>query len=256
MTAAITADRLTWSARAKRIIDDISLVVQPGETVGLLGPNGSGKSTLIRVLAGLRRPDSGQVRLGDTQIKDVPKKALARQIALVEQEVRSDLDLLVRNVIELGRIPHRQPWAPTSAHDRAVIERCAELTEISDRLGQTYQTLSGGERQRVQIARALAQEPDLLLLDEPTNHLDVRHQLALMELIQQMPVTSLVALHDLNLAAAYCDRIFLLQRGKIVSGGSPAEVLTRQRIADVYGVDAQVLHDGEGVHIRFLGALN
>ena len=255
LAPALTVDRVVWSVRRRLIIDGVSLTVQPGETVGLLGPNGSGKSTLLRVLAGVRAPDEGHVALGAIPLASMPKRERARRLAVVEQEVSSDLDLLVRNVIELGRIPRRQPWAPTSAHDRDVVQRSAELTEIADRLDQSYLTLSGGERQRAQIARALAQEPEILLLDEPTNHLDVRHQLSLMALITRMPVTSVVALHDLNLAAAHCDRIFVLDAGRVVAGGRPAEVLTQELIGRVYGVDAHVQRDGDDLRIHFRAAL-
>ncbi|WP_343991530.1 ABC transporter ATP-binding protein, partial [Nocardioides dubius] len=219
MNHSLTAAEIAWGTRDRRILRGVGLEVQCGETLALLGPNGSGKSSLLRLLAGLRRPDAGSISVGHTPLTALSKRDLARRLALVEQEVSSDLDLLVRNVIELGRIPHRLPWSPSSAADLQAVRDAAEQTEITHTLDRRYRSLSGGERQRVQIARALAQEPELLLLDEPTNHLDVRHQLALMALVASMPVTTVVALHDLNLAAAYCDRVVLLADGEVAAIG-------------------------------------
>ncbi|MFE6508258.1 ABC transporter ATP-binding protein [Nocardioides sp. NPDC057767] len=249
---ALEAERVHWAPRGRLVVDDVSLQVEDGSTIGLLGPNGSGKSSLIRILAGLRPPDSGGVLLDGSPLAGMSRRRLARRLAVVEQEPTTSQDLRVRDVVALGRIPHRPAWAPDSARDRAVIEEAAAHAGIADRLEQRFSTLSGGERQRTQIARALAQEPEILLLDEPTNHLDVRHQLALLALVRRMPTTCLVALHDLNLAAAYCDQVFVLAEGRVVAGGPPAEVLTESLIAEVYGVRARVHHD-EGVVIRFLG---
>lgn len=249
---AIESARVRWAPRGRLVVDDVSLRVEDGTTVGLLGPNGSGKSSLIRILAGLRPPDSGDVLIGGSPLDGMSRRRLARRLAMVEQEPATSQDLRVRDVIALGRIPHRPAWAADSGRDRAVIEEAAAHAGIADRLEQRFATLSGGERQRTQIARALAQEPEVLLLDEPTNHLDVRHQLALLALVRRMPMTCLVALHDLNLAAAYCDQVFVLSEGRVVAGGPPAQVLTESLIAEVYGVHARVRHD-EGLVIRFLG---
>lgn len=249
---ALVAGRVRWAPRGRLVVDDVSLQVEDGTTVGLLGPNGSGKSSLIRILAGLRPPSSGDVLLDGSPLADMSRRRLARRLAVVEQEPATSQDLRVRDVVALGRVPHRPAWAPDSAQDRAIIEEAAAHAGIADRLEQRFSTLSGGERQRTQIARALAQEPEILLLDEPTNHLDVRHQLALLALVRRMPMTCLVALHDLNLAAAYCDQVFVLSEGRVVAGGPPAQVLTESLIAEVYGVRARVHHD-EGVVIRFLG---
>lgn len=249
---ALEAGRVNWAPRGRLVVDEVSLQVEDGTTVGLLGPNGSGKSSLIRILAGLRPPDSGDVLLDGSPLASMSRRRLARRLAVVEQEPATSQDLRVRDVVALGRVPHRPAWAPDSGHDRAVIEEAAAHAGIVDRLDQRFSTLSGGERQRTQIARALAQEPEILLLDEPTNHLDVRHQLALLSLVRRMPTTCLVALHDLNLAAAYCDQVFVLSEGRVVAGGPPAQVLTETLIAEVYGVRARVHHD-DGVVIRFLG---
>lgn len=252
-TNPLTAQRVGWTVQGRMIVDGVSLSPATGSTVGLLGPNGSGKSTLIRMLAGLRRPSTGTVSLDEAELRAVPRRRLARRIGVVEQEVGTDQDLSVRDVIDLGRIPHRHTWAGPSPSDREEVDRAAGLTGVTDRLDQRYSTLSGGERQRVQLARALAQRPDVLLLDEPTNHLDVHHQLGLLALVREAPVTAILALHDLNLAAAYCDQVLVLSHGRAVAAGPPAEVLTEGLIKDVYDVRAQVSTDDLGTHVRYLG---
>ncbi|KAA1424427.1 ABC transporter ATP-binding protein [Mumia zhuanghuii] len=249
----LRAHEVSWSVGGRLIVDGVSVDPPHGATVGLLGPNGSGKSTLLRLLAGVRRPSAGVVTLDDSPLDGWHRRALARRVGVVEQEVWTDADPLVRDVIDLGRIPHRRSLAPRTAADDEAVRRAADATGLSDRLDRSYATLSGGERQRVQIARALAQEPTELLLDEPTNHLDVRHQLELLALVRDAPVTAVVALHDLNLAAAFCDRVLVLADGRVVAAGKPADVLTSALIAEVYGVEAEVVADARGVHVRFAG---
>ena len=249
----IATDRVSWGVRGRLIVDDVSIEVAPRSTVGLLGPNGSGKSSLLRVVAGLRLAASGVVRLGDDDLGDLGRRDIARRLAFVDQEVSTDVQPTVQDVIGLGRLPHRAPWSPASAADRQVVTGAAAATRTEHLLDRSYSTLSGGERQRVQIARALAQEPTELLLDEPTNHLDVRHQLELMELVAATDVTTLVALHDLNLAATFCDQVVVLDRGRVRSAGPPAEVLTPAMIAEVYEVESSVESFDGRVHIRFLG---
>ncbi|KWX66028.1 ABC transporter ATP-binding protein [Mycobacterium sp. NAZ190054] len=242
---SLAAERITWRVRDKLIVDGVNIAVATGTTVGLLGPNGSGKSSLLRLLAGLRPTSSGVVRWDDLDVSTVSRRRLARRLAVVDQESTTDQEPTVREIVELGRLPHRQAWSPMSARDRQVVESAAETTGVVHLLDRRYSTLSGGERQRVQIARALAQEPTELLLDEPTNHLDIRHQLELLELVATAGTTTVMALHDLNLAAAYCQELVLLHHGRVHVAGPPAQVLTPEVIAEVYQVEATVeLCDG------------
>ncbi|CAN5234080.1 ABC transporter ATP-binding protein [soil metagenome] len=242
---SLIAERITWRVRDTLIVDGVDIRVATGSTVGLLGPNGSGKSSLLRLLAGLRHTSSGVVRLDDTDVSTMSRRRLARRLAVVDQEATTDQQPSVRDVIELGRLPHRPAWSPASARDRHIVEKAATTTGVDHLLDRRYWTLSGGERQRVQIARALAQEPSELLLDEPTNHLDIRHQLELLELVAQADTTTVMALHDLNLAATYCQELVLLHRGRVHISGPPAAVLTPAVIAEVYEVEATVaLHHG------------
>ncbi|MEU4659708.1 ABC transporter ATP-binding protein [Streptomyces sp. NPDC023723] len=248
----LRADRVGRRAGGRLVVDGVSLAPRPGETVGLLGPNGSGKSTLLRLLAGVLRPAAGVVTLDGRPLAEVGRRTAARRLAAVEQHTDTQTELTVRDVVALGRIPHRRPWAAGSAADARAVAAALDRTGLTGRAGQSWHTLSGGERQRAQIARALAQEPRELLLDEPTNHLDIQHQLDLLELVVSLPVTTVVALHDLNLAAMYCDRVLVLSEGRAVAEGVPADVLTPSLIERVYGVRAEVT-DGHGHPvIRFL----
>ncbi|MFF7653361.1 ABC transporter ATP-binding protein [Streptomyces sp. NPDC007983] len=250
----LRAERVARAAGGRLIVDGVSLAPAPGSCVGLLGPNGSGKSTLLRLLAGVLAPASGVVTLDGRPMADLRRRAVARRIAVVEQNAVTQSELTVREVVGLGRIPHRRPWSGTSAADEEAVRHALERTGLADRAEQSWHTLSGGERQRAQIARALAQAPRELLLDEPTNHLDIQHQLDLLALVADLPVTTVIALHDLNLAAMYCDALLVLREGRVAAAGAPGDVLTEELIAEVYGVRTAVTPDGPDgrPHIRFL----
>ncbi|MEU4931473.1 ABC transporter ATP-binding protein [Streptomyces yokosukanensis] len=246
------AQRVTRRTGDRLVLDGLTLTLRPGETVGLIGPNGSGKSTLLRLLAGVLAPSGGVVTLDGRPLGELGRRTVARRVAVVEQHAHTQTELTVRDVVALGRVPHRRAWTAATAADGRAVTEALDRTGLTDRADQSWHTLSGGERQRTQIARALAQEPRELLLDEPTNHLDIQHQLDLLDLVASLPVTTLVALHDLNLAAMYCDRLLVLAGGLAVAEGTPGEVLTADLIKRVYGVSAEVtVADGHPV-IRFL----
>ncbi|MDG4774478.1 ABC transporter ATP-binding protein [Solwaraspora sp. WMMD792] len=249
----LRAEKITWAVRGKSLLADVTLDAPAGTLVGLLGPNGSGKSSLLRVLAGLQRPDTGRVLLDDVDTRSIPRRALARTLALVTQHTAADVDMSVCDVLLLARIPHRPLLAGTSADDLARAERALAAAGLPGFGDRRWSSLSGGERQRVDIARALLQQPQVLLLDEPTNHLDIRHQLDLLERLAAGSTTVIAALHDLNLAARFCDQIVLLLAGRVAAAGPPAQVLTPARIVEVYDVHAQVDDDPDGrpyVHLR------
>ncbi|ELY6300630.1 ABC transporter ATP-binding protein [Cronobacter sakazakii] len=237
---SIRAENISWSAGKKRIVNNVSLSVPTGQTLGLLGPNGSGKSSLLRILAGLRRPDAGRVLLDDGDIARLSRKRLAQRVAFVEQHAMTDANIRVRDVVKLGRIPHHSPLSSWTHQDDEIVRQALERVDMFDRRDDGWQHLSGGERQRVHIARALAQSPGEILLDEPTNHLDIHHQMHLMRLISELPVTSIVALHDLNHAAMFCDALIVMQGGQVVASGTPDDVLTETMLREVFKVEARI----------------
>ncbi|GGT91104.1 MULTISPECIES: ABC transporter ATP-binding protein [Streptomyces] len=223
---------------------EVDLTARPGETVGLVGPNGSGKTTLLRCVQGILTPTSGRALLDGDDLHTLTPKARARRIAGVPQDSSSEFELTVREVVALGRSPHKRFWETDTAEDRARVERALTRVGVAELADRPYPTLSGGERQRALVARALVQDPALLVLDEPTNHLDIRHQLDVLGLARRLGArgtTNILALHDLNLAAAHCDRLYVLERGRVVAEGPPGEVLTPALLAAVYGVAAEVI---------------
>jgi len=250
---SVIAENLVWGVRRKVIVSGVSLSAAPGETLGLIGPNGSGKSSLLRLLAGLKRPHSGRVEICGQDIARVPRRALSRQVAFVQQNAATDTNVTVRDVVRLGRTPHRSALAGWSAADEAAVAAALERVDMNAHRAQAWQTLSGGERQRVHIARALAQSPQVMFLDEPTNHLDIHHQIEILRMVRDLALTSIVALHDLNLAAMFCDRIVVLQRGSLIASGTPESVLTEDLLREVFRVEAGVTrspHNGRP-HIHF-----
>jgi iron complex transport system ATP-binding protein len=236
----ISTHNVSFAVGNTVIVDGVNLAIEKGKTLGLLGPNGSGKSTLLRLIGRLRKVKSGVIRLGDDSIANLSRGDLARRVALVEQHATTDTQLTVMDVARLGRTPHRGLLPVSFVGDDAIVWGALARVGMTERAAQLWHTLSGGERQRVHIARALAQTPSELLLDEPTNHLDIQHQLDILGLVSKLDITCIVALHDLNLAAMFCDRLAVLNKGQLVAIGAPEEVLTKTLIADVFEVDAHV----------------
>ncbi|HZG06887.1 MAG TPA: ABC transporter ATP-binding protein [Streptomyces sp.] len=252
--AGLGVEGLSVGAGARRLVRDVSLTAAPGEVVGLVGPNGSGKSSLLRAVYRVLRPDAGRVLVDGADAWSLPVRRLARTLAVVVQEPGTDFDLTVREVVAMGRTPHKRLLDGDTADDARLVESSLALVGAVELADRPFDRLSGGERQRVLIARALAQQPALLVLDEPTNHLDVRHQMEVLGILRRLPATVLVALHDLNLAAYYCDRLYVLKDGEVAAAGPPREVLTARLLAEVYGVAGEVvLHPRTGApHVTFL----
>ncbi|MFE4827099.1 ABC transporter ATP-binding protein [Streptomyces sp. NPDC056672] len=238
--AELRVEGLSYETGGRLLVDRAELTAAPGETIGLVGPNGSGKTTLLRCVYGTLRPTAGHALLDGGDLHTMTAKARARRVATVPQDSRLDFELTVREVVAMGRSPHKRFWEADTAADTALVDAALERAGIAALAERDFPSLSGGERQRALIARALVQRPALLVLDEPTNHLDIRHQLDVLTLIRGSGTTSLLALHDLNLAAYYCDRIHVLQGGRIVASGMPRSVLTPELLATVYGVTAEV----------------
>ncbi|WP_026874675.1 ABC transporter ATP-binding protein [Jiangella gansuensis] len=223
------------------LVHDLSLDVAHGSVVGLIGPNGSGKSTALRCVYRALRPTRGTVWIGADDLSRLSLRQSARHIAALTQQAGSDLDFTVEEVVALGRAPHKRGNDPLTGAEWALCRHAMERLDLLHLAGRGVLSLSGGERQRVLVARALVQEPEVLVLDEPTNHLDVRHQIELLSMLRGAELTVLVVLHDLNLAAAACDRLGVLHQGRIVAAGPPAQVLTEELVRDVFGVAARVV---------------
>ena len=237
---SIRAQNLVWKIGRKTILDDVSFQAAPGKMLGLLGPNGSGKTSLLRLLAGLKTPNSGRVTLDGVDIRRIGRRSIAQRVAFVEQHATTNSNLRVIDVAKLGRFPHRSMFSGWSVADDEAVAQALDRAGLTEKRNDGWQSLSGGEKQRAHIARALAQSPHELILDEPTNHLDIQHQIGLMRLVSGLQVTSIIALHDLNHAAMFCDSLIVMQRGKIVASGEPKEILTQELLRDVFSVEARV----------------
>ncbi|MFC5752361.1 ABC transporter ATP-binding protein [Actinomadura rugatobispora] len=236
----LRAEEVSVVAGGRTLVDAVSLDVAPGEVVALVGPNGAGKSTLLRTFYRALRPTSGRVLLDGDDIWRMPGKHLARRLAAVLQEAPGDFELTVYDVVAMGRSPHKRAFQGDDAGDRDIITGSLAELEAAHLVDAPFERLSGGEKQRVLIARALAQRTGTLVLDEPTNHLDLRHQIDALHLVRRLGVTAVIALHDLNLAAAFCDRLHVLHGGRLVAAGPPADILTPGLLAEVYRVEAEV----------------
>lgn len=239
----ITVDGLKFSYNGSPLLDGIDLTVPKGEVLAIVGPNGSGKTTLLKNISGILSPEVGSVYLDMTRLPELSITELARYLAVVEQEREIGFDFTVREVVALGRIPHRGRFARETSADKQWIRRAMELANVAPFAERSIRELSGGEKQRVFLAMALAQNPRVLLLDEPTTYLDINHQLQIMEIVRQQAaagLTVLMAIHDLNLAAQYADRVTILHRGRLLAIGRPADVLTEANIKQAFQTDVAV----------------
>jgi iron complex transport system ATP-binding protein len=225
-------------------LQHIDLKVEKGEKVALIGPNGSGKTTLIKLAAGVLPLGHGEVLLDGAGLKTLSRREIARRIAVVPQYFNMPFAFSVAEVVMLGRTPFIKALSGETEEDHRVVRCAMELVGIEQFANRTFNELSGGERQKAILAIALAQEPELLLLDEPTAHLDVNHQVEILELVKglnrEQGVTVVGAIHDLNLAALYFDRLVLLKEGIIFAEGSPSAVLTERTIHDAFGALVQI----------------
>ncbi|WP_329232084.1 ABC transporter ATP-binding protein [Streptomyces canus] len=231
------------------ILRDVRLDVPDGAFVGLVGPNGSGKSTLLRCVYRALRPAGGAVRLDGDDVHTMDPRAAARVLAALPQESSAEFDFTVAEVVAMGRLPHR---GRTAAADEKICADAMDRTGVRHLADRGFLALSGGEKQRVLIARALAQQPRVLVLDEPTNHLDIAHQLDVLSLVRGSGLTVLAALHDLNLAAAHCDLLYVIADGRTVASGPPHDVLQPALLAEVFGVRAHPVRHPETGALQLL----
>jgi iron complex transport system ATP-binding protein len=249
----LATDALTFRYGGARVpaVDTLDMSVQAGAFHAVIGPNGSGKSTLLKLLLGVLAPTSGSARFLDRPVADWNRRDLARRIGVVAQNEELVFPVTVRELVSMGRYPHLGAWRRAGRQDAEAVARALARCELEELAARPVSTLSGGERQRARLARALAQEPSTLVLDEPTASLDIAHEMTMFELLSALAaddgVTVLVVTHNLNLAARYADRILLLDRGRAVAEGPPAQVLVRESIERVWEWPVHVFaHPGPG----------
>jgi len=233
-------NQLNWSVTHKAILKNINMTVKHGQFVGLIGPNGSGKSSLLRCAYRRYQPDSGQVLLNQVNIHSLSAKYFAQHVAVVLQEMPAEFGFTVREVIAMGLTPHQGLFSNPKSYQHRIDDALHKVNLTASK-NLCFDLLSGGEKQRCLLARALVQQPQLLILDEPTNHLDIHYQYELLDLIASLGISVLCTLHDLNIAARYCDHLYLINNGEIVMQGSPNQVLTEHTLQRYFSMDT-IIH--------------
>lgn len=236
----IQTDNIQVSFGSKTILQDISLDIRDKEFVGIIGPNGSGKSTFLKCLYRVLQPNHGKIFFDGTEMSSLSHRDTALKMAVVAQHSTVNFDFSVLEMVLMGRSPYKGLLDRDKIDDYEIARHALAQVGLSDFESRNFNTLSGGEQQRVILARALAQRTECLVLDEPTNHLDIKYQLELMTIVKRLDATVVSAIHDLNLAAIYCDRLIALKDGSVVCTGPPNEVLTEETIRHIYGVSATV----------------
>ena len=236
---------LCYSYDESNAIKDVSFSVARGEFVGIIGPNGGGKSTVLKNVYRALNPDRGEILLDNENVHKMPYKKSARKMAVVGQENDLPFDFTVEEIVAMGRSAQKRLFDIDTAQDRHMVHHALEHLGLENSHKRSYQSLSGGEKQRVILARAVCSECDFFVLDEPTNHLDISYQLEIFDFIKRLNITVLAAIHDLNMAALYCDRLYVMKGGEIVLSGTPEEVLTPENIFDIYGVYSKVTKNPE-----------
>ena len=236
----IEVKNLLYKVKGKIILNNIDIKFPEKKFIGIIGPNGAGKSTLLKNIYGIYTPNKGEIFIDGENIKNISKKERAKKIAVLAQEDNSQFDFTIEQIVEMGRYPYKNIFEDYSDKDREIAIKMLEKTGMKNHIGRDFKNLSGGEKQRVLIARALAQETPTLILDEPTNHLDIGYQLQLLHMIKHLDITVIAALHDLNVAAIFCDYIFVMKDGEKIKEGTPEEILTKKNLKNIFGVDCYI----------------
>ena len=236
----LTIEHLNLSIKQRTLLEDISLKTKDSQFVGLIGANGSGKSTLLKTIYKTLKPDSGEIYLDELNILHSSEKKVAQNLSVVSQFKELSFDLTVKQMVMLGRTPHKRLLEQENKQDLQIVEHALKTTNLLDYQDRSFLSLSGGEKQRVILARAIAQDPQFMILDEPCNHLDIRYQLEIMEIVKNLDIGILAALHSLEDACRYCDELYVLKHGNIIAHGKPKEILTETLIEEVYGVKCKI----------------
>ncbi len=236
----------------KQIIEDVSFGIEEKSFVGVLGANGAGKSTLLKSIYGVNKINRGTIEYEGKSLLKMHRKERARKIAVLAQESGSHFDFTVEQVVEMGRYPHKGALENYSKKDAEIIEETLVKMNLQDFRDRSFATLSGGEKQRVLIARVLAQETDFIILDEPTNHLDIGHQLEIMNIIKDLNVTVLAAIHDMNIASLYCDKLVIIKDGKVYKQGTIEEVITKENLLETFNINVDIHKNEENGRLSVL----
>lgn len=248
----IRTEGVTASLGGEQILKGISLDANAHEMVGLIGPNGSGKSTLLKCIYRVLAPSGGAVYLGAKQLSEYSVRESAKRVAVLAQHNYYNFEFSVQDVVLMGRSPHKRSMERDNSNDYEIVADALKTVGMEHFAKRSFSTLSGGEQQRVILARALAQQTPCLILDEPTNHLDIKYQLELMDIVKGLGRTVICAVHDLNIGAMYCDRLFAIKDGEVVTSGTPREVITPEFIRTLYDVEATVIVDDDGLqHVLY-----
>ena len=236
----IQAQNISWQINGKTIVDNVSFEVNKNEAFGIVGPNGAGKTSLLKCIFREYQLVSGQVLFEGISLDLFDRREVAKKIAVVSQQHEAVFDLTVLDIVNMGLIPHKELFARNTDEDRQLIEQALARVDLMEKKHQVFNTLSGGEQQRCLIARAIVQRPLVLIMDEPTNHLDVYYQHQILSIVKELGLTLIMTIHDLNLAAQYCDRLLLLAKGKVLACDSPEKVLNQQLLKQVFHLDCLV----------------
>lgn len=247
----LKVENLSVDLGKEPIVKNCSIYANKGEFVGIIGPNGSGKSTILKTIYGINKEKSGVIYIDGKELSKMKVKDIAKRVGVLGQFNDFSFDIKVKDMVLMGRSPHKGFLESDNKNDFNIVNESLKKVEMLEHSERNFLSLSGGEKQRVLLARALAQDVKILILDEPTNHLDIKYQIQILNIVKKLGITVLVALHDLNIAAAYCDRLYIMKDGNIKSVGKPKEVLTEEIIKEVYEVCSVVHKDKEPLFITY-----
>ena len=236
----LSIENITYSINSKLIVDGVDLGVEEGSFVGLVGPNGCGKSTLLKNIYKVYTPDSGKVYIDGKDLAQLSSRETALEMSVMQQENVVEFDMSVYDMVMLGRFAHQKMFGNDMVKERQIVAEAIDEVGLAGYEQRSFLSLSGGEKQRTLVARALVQQAELIILDEPTNHLDIGYQYQIMTILKNQGLTVFSSIHDLNIAACYCDKIVLMKAGKIVDIGTPWEVLVPEKIKELFGVECQI----------------
>lgn len=247
----LKVENLSVDLGKEPIVKNCSIYANKGEFVGIIGPNGSGKSTILKTIYGINKEKSGVIYIDGKELSKMKVKDIAKRIGVLGQFNDFSFDIKVKDMVLMGRSPHKGFLESDNKNDFNIVNESLKKVEMLEHSERNFLSLSGGEKQRVLLARVLAQDVKILILDEPTNHLDIKYQIQILNIVKKLGITVLVALHDLNIAAAYCDRLYIMKDGNIKAVGKPKEVLTEEIIKEVYEVCSVVHKDKEPLFITY-----